>query len=196
MSKKDIVLAAGSLPPGVVTDFTVTKDDVLAIFVSRKEQELLAEKEAADKQIEAVADDIEKASEALKKAVEKAGEDLIGNVVRKVNELLKEAGLSGKFEARTCLMDEDDKKSLEIGISGCMGGAKKALTPEVRTVLSDIKKLEEKGVEAEKAAIAARQQLMKLPAEERRVRAKLATRALSQSDAGRKFLESFEGNQE
>ena len=192
MSKRDIVLAAGALPPGIVTDLTVTKDDVLAIFVSKKEQELIAQKEAADKRLEELSESCRKANEELGKAVKQAGEDLLGNTLKKVNELLKEAGVDCKFTVGASLCEKDGKKVLGISIH-CSGGGEtvKPLTPEVRAAISALEKLEEQGLATEKDAIAARQQLAKLPAEERRVRAKLATRALSQSEAGRKFLEGF-----
>lgn len=193
MAKKDIVLAAGDLPPGIVTDFTVTKDDVLAIFVSKKEQELLTEKEAADKRIESIVADLEKADEELGKAVKSAAEELFGSTLEKVNKLLKEAGFNSKLVPSACLGEKDGKKVLELTFHGsCSDEAVKPLTPSVRQAVGVIDDLKKQAEQAEKDAIAARQQLAKLPAEERRVRAKLATRALTQTDAGRAFLKSFE----
>jgi ribosomal protein S19E (S16A) len=189
---KRAIVPVGSLPPGLVTDFSVSRDDVLAIVVSKKEQELLKAKEDADKELEQLEKKAECAHENLKRTVQEAGERLLGEAITRVNTILKQCG-AGSLKIDASLVEDrsDNKRYINIKLVNETNCMRRPLTPEVKSVLANIEALRGEAAAAEKATIVARQGLAQLPAMERLARAAWAKRALCQTPEGRQFLESF-----
>jgi len=187
------------LPTGVVSNLEVTKDDLIAVAVSKKEQALLAQKDVAEKLASGLDKDVTAKKAEREKAMKAAVDAKWGAALKKANEALKVLGVGDEYVriCNVCYPDEDDdKKEIEIRTSLWKGTRHPSdlsmpIPAEVKALNAEVKALKVKRDAAYEDLCDVRKQLAQLPAMERQARAKWASAVIGQTAEGRKFLEGF-----
>lgn len=183
------------LPTGVVSNLEVTKDDLIAVAVSKKEQVLLAQKDAAEKLASGLDKDVTAKKAEREKAMKAAIDAKWGGLMKKANEALKALGVASDNYVRICNIsypdeDDDKKEKIEIRTSLC-SDISMPIPAEIKALNAEIKALKAKRDAAYEDLCDVRKQLAQLPAMERQARAKWASAVIGQTAEGRKFLEGF-----
>jgi len=183
------------LPTGVVSNLEVTKDDLIAVAVSRKEQVLLAQKDAAEKLATGLDKDVTAKKAEREKAVKAAVEAKWGAAMKKANEALKALGVTSDEYVRIAGVsypdeDDDKKEKIQVRTSIC-SDLEMPVPAEIKAINAEVKALKAKRDAAYEDLCDVRKQLAQLPAMERQARAKWASAVIGQTAEGRKFLEEF-----
>ena len=183
------------LPTGVVSNLEVTKDDLIAVAVSKKEQALLVQKDAAEKLASGLDKDVTAKKAEREKAMKAAVDAKWGAALKKANEALKVLGVASDNYVRICNVchpDEDDDKKEKVTVRTSLCSELEMSVPaEVKALNAEIKALKVKRDAAYEDLCDVRKQLAQLPAMERQARAKWASAVIGQTAEGRKFLEEF-----
>jgi hypothetical protein len=190
------LVPTSSLPSSVRSSLEVTKDDLIAVAVSRKETKLLAEKAQHEGEIKTLDQEMSAKRKDLDKAVKPACEAKWGDLIKKANDALKALGLDRDIELCPYLREEEGKLVISTRVSyGCNSNLLTAPAPaNIKALHAEIKGLEKKRETVYDKLVTVRKNLSLLPTMERQARAKWAASVISQSPEGRKFLQEFAGD--
>ena len=186
--------------PKVDVDFNISKEDLVAIAVSRHEQHLLGEKDRFTKLV----NDAQKAGKKLAKdlvdKVQQHVETATAERVAALEEALKDFNVEIDVNNRVI---KEDKIEYSIMVHSCRNGGynQQVGLCKVKSFKkpADVADIEEQ-IEASKETLESltnkslevRRELSRLATKERQARALLAQRVLEKTDQGRAFLDSLD----
>lgn len=208
MAKKTEEVDATPIETKLEVETKVTKDDVVAIAVSREEERLQQENDSLKKQIHAKEKEYGNNQKEHEKAILKLGESKFKQAMDDAAAGLKKAGVAARGFVNT-YHHEADKQTVTYYIGIC-GDGEKSDKAEVfgdgfgmyRTIpkSTQIKALEKKNEDISNETntlrdnlLKTKKQLSRLSSVERKARATIAENLLQGSKEGRRLLDSISG---
>lgn len=177
----------------------VDLNDVLAIVVSEAETKLSGELAKQKEEMQRVDKALKKNRRAIRDACKVALLDKHGDKIDALNDAMKPFGGTAKLSSADVTYDENENAT---AINGCVTAewdearyhrqsmlpVTTKITKKIKDLLKEAEALEKAKADAERAALSAKRQKANLPMLERQTRAKIASRKLNESEAGRDLL--------
>lgn len=186
--------------PKVDVDFQISKEDLVAIAVSRHEQHLISEKDRFSKAISEAQKEGKKLAKELVNKIQQHVETATSERVAALEEALKDFNVEISVDNRVI---KEDKIEYSITVHSCRNGGynQQVGLCKVKSFRkpADVVELEEK-IETSKETLESlnqkslevRRELSRLATKERQARALLAQKVLEKTEQGQAFLSSLE----